>query len=77
MVNDPNNDFVRDPDEWKSGNEAITSAQRKYLSALAEKTGEEIPNINELTKAEASEWIDDLQQRTAGGEGGRRRSRSW
>jgi len=43
LADDPNYDFVRDPDEWKTGDEPITDAQREYLSALAAKAGEPIP----------------------------------
>jgi hypothetical protein len=42
LVRDPNYDFVRDPDEWETGDEPITDAQREYLSALAAKAGEPI-----------------------------------
>jgi hypothetical protein len=64
LARDPNYDFVRDPEEWKTGDEAITDAQREYLSALAAEAGEPIPeeDLNRLTKAEASERIDELQQ---------------
>lgn len=64
MADDPNFDFVRDPDEWITGEESITDAQKEYLSALAAKAGEPIPedDLNRLTKAEASERIDELQQ---------------
>jgi hypothetical protein len=64
LARDPNHDFVRDPEEWKTGGELITDAQREYLSALAAKVGEPIPeeDLDRLTKAEASERIDELQQ---------------
>lgn len=63
MTGDPNFDFVRNPDEWATGDEAITDTQREYLSALAAKAGEPIPEeeLDWLTKAEASERIDELQ----------------
>jgi hypothetical protein len=61
---DPNYDFVRDPEEWSTGDEPITDAQRDYLSALAAKAGEPMPeeDLDRLTKAEASERIDELQR---------------
>ena len=64
MAGDPNFDFVRDPDEWATGDEPITDAQRDYLAALAKKAGEPIAEeeLDRLTKAEASERIDELQQ---------------
>ncbi len=32
----------RDPDEWKTGDEPMTDAQRSYLETLCRETGEEI-----------------------------------
>ena len=52
----------RDPDDWKTGDEPMTAAQRSYLETLSHDTGE---NFNEnLTKAEASKMIDELRQRS-------------
>ena len=31
----------RDPDEWKTGDEPMTDAQRSYLETLCRETGEE------------------------------------
>jgi hypothetical protein len=61
---DANFDFVRDPDEWTTGDEPITEAQRQYLEALARKAGEPVPEeeLDQLTKAEASERIDELRR---------------
>jgi hypothetical protein len=61
---DANFDFVRDPEEWQTGDEPVTESQRKYLLALAAKNGEELPEeeLDRLTKAEASELIDELQR---------------
>ena len=55
----------KDPDEWTTGDEAMTGAQRSYLHTLAEEAGEEV--TNDLTKAEASKLIDELQERTGRG----------
>ena len=52
----------RDPDEWKTGNEPMTPAQRSYLETLCRDTGEQLDE--ELTKAEASKRIDELRQRS-------------
>jgi hypothetical protein len=49
----------RDPEEWVTGDEPMTSAQRSYLDTLAREAGEELPA--DLTKAQASEHIDRLQ----------------
>jgi len=62
-----NSNMIKDPDEWKTGDEEMTGAQRSYLQTLADEAGEEIdPN---LTKAEASKKIDELQQKTGRGGG--------
>ena len=50
----------RDPDNWVTGDEPMTEAQRSYLDTLAREAGEELPAT--LTKAEASEHIDRLQK---------------
>jgi DUF3072 family protein len=52
----------RDPDEWKTGDEPMTDAQRSYLETLARDAGEEFDE--NLTKAEASKRIDDLRSRS-------------
>lgn len=49
----------RDPDEWATGDEPMTEAQKSYLDTLAKESGEQLPA--DLTKAEASEHIDRLQ----------------
>ncbi len=56
----PQGDSTRkDPEEWVTGDEPMTGAQRSYLDTLARENGEEISA--DLTKAEASEHIDRLQ----------------
>lgn len=52
----------RDPDEWKTGDEPMTAAQRSYLETLCRETGEEFDDT--LTKADASKRIEDLRQRS-------------
>ena len=49
----------KDPEDWVTGDEPMTGAQRSYLDTLAREAGEELPA--DLTKAEASEHIDRLQ----------------
>jgi hypothetical protein len=51
-----------DPDEWKTGDEPMTDAQRSYLETLCPETGEEFDDA--LTKAEASKRIDELRARS-------------
>jgi Protein of unknown function (DUF3072) len=52
----------RDPDEWKTGDEPMTDAQRSYLETLCRDTGEEFDE--QLSKAEASKRIDELRARS-------------
>ncbi|XXS70116.1 DUF3072 domain-containing protein [Sorangium sp. So ce131] len=52
----------KDPRDWKTGDEPMTGAQASYLHTLAEQQGEEVPD--DLTKAEASEKIDELRRAT-------------
>jgi hypothetical protein len=54
--------FQRDPEEWKTGDEPMTDAQRSYLETLCRETGEEFDDT--LTKAEASKRIDELRARS-------------
>ena len=56
---------VKSPDDWTTGAEPMTGAQRSYLKTLSDEAGEEF-NEN-LTKAEASKRIELLQQRTGRG----------
>ncbi|MET3469292.1 hypothetical protein ABIC53_002773 [Microbacterium sp. 1262] len=56
---------VKDPDTWVTGDEPMTGPQRSYLDTLAREAGEELPGT--LTKAEASEQIDRLQDATGRG----------
>ncbi|MGC9669540.1 DUF3072 domain-containing protein [Planosporangium sp. 12N6] len=56
---------IKDPDDWKTGDEPPTGAQRSYLSTLATEAGEDVPE--DLTKAEASKKIDELQEKTGRG----------
>lgn len=54
--------MIKDPESWTTGDEPMTGAQRSYLHTLAEEAGEDVPE--EMTKAEASRRIDELQERT-------------
>jgi len=55
----------KDPDEWTTGDEPMTGAQRSYLKTLSDEAGE--PMDEDLTKAEASKRIDELQHKTGRG----------
>ncbi|WP_416952516.1 DUF3072 domain-containing protein [Nocardioides sp. T5] len=60
VLGGPQGDSTRkDPEEWVTGDEPMTGAQRSYLDTLAREAGEQLPA--DLTKAEASEHIDRLQ----------------
>ena len=56
---------VKDPDNWTTGDEPMTGAQKSYLATLAEEAGE--PVEDGLSKAEASKRIDELQEKTGRG----------
>ena len=56
---------IKNPEEWKTGEESMTGAQKSYLNTLADEAGEEVEE--DLTKAEASRKIDELQQKTGRG----------
>jgi len=52
----------KDPADWATGDEPMTGPQASYLGTLAQEAGVETPG--ELTKAEASRLIDELQAKT-------------
>ena len=56
----------KDPEEWVTGDEPMTGPQESYLKTLAQEAGEEVSE--DMTKAEASERIDDLQKETGRGQ---------
>lgn len=55
----------KDPDEWVTGDEPMTGAQESYLKTLSDQAGEDLDPT--LTKAEASQRIDELQEVTGRG----------
>nr|WP_308202805.1 DUF3072 domain-containing protein [Crossiella sp. SN42] len=55
----------KDPEDWTTGDEEMTGPQESYLHTLAQEAGKEVPE--ELTKAEASQLIDQLQEETGRG----------
>jgi hypothetical protein len=55
----------KDPTDWTTGDEPMTGPQASYLETLAREAGEELDG--DMTKAEASERIDELQERTGRG----------
>ncbi|HEY7770516.1 DUF3072 domain-containing protein [Longimicrobium sp.] len=57
--------MIKDPDNWVTGDEPMTGAQRSYLHPLAEEAHVEVED--DLTKAEASKKIDELKDETGRG----------
>ncbi|MFJ4045762.1 DUF3072 domain-containing protein [Microbacterium sp. NPDC089987] len=62
---DPQNPAAKDPSDWVTGDEPMTAPQQSYLDTLAREAGEELPA--DLTKAQASEHIERLQQKSGRG----------
>lgn len=56
----------KDPHDWVTGDEKMTGAQQSYLKTLSEEA--KVPVDENLTKAEASLKIDELQHVTGRGE---------
>ena len=64
---DPNSNAEKPIEDWVTGDEPMTGAQRSYLETLSQEAGEELdPN---LTKAQASQRIEELQGKTGRGQG--------
>ena len=62
MINDDQTQQLqREPEDWKTGDEPMTAAQASYLRTLSDEVGE--PFDENLTKAQASQRIDDLKSR--------------
>lgn len=60
-----NSNTQKNPDEWTTGGEPMTGAQKSYLKTLSDEAGEEFDE--NLTKADASKRIDELQHKTGRG----------
>ncbi|CAN5893764.1 DUF3072 domain-containing protein [soil metagenome] len=58
----PETSAEKPTEAWATGDEPITGPQRSYLETLARESGEQVPEG--LSKAQASELIDELQQRS-------------
>ncbi|HEV2800550.1 MAG TPA: DUF3072 domain-containing protein [Pyrinomonadaceae bacterium] len=65
---------IKNPEDWTTGDEPMTGAQRSYLKTLSEEAKVEFEE--NLTKAEASKRIDELQQQTGRGTGQEKKSQS-
>ncbi|MBK4736635.1 DUF3072 domain-containing protein [Noviherbaspirillum pedocola] len=53
---------IKDPKDWTTGDEPMTGAQKSYLKTLSEEA--HLESEEDLTKAEASERIDELRKET-------------
>lgn len=62
---EPFSNAEKDPSDWTTGDEKMTGAQASYFKTLSEEAGE--PFDDSLTKAEASQAIDSLQEKTGRG----------
>ena len=62
----PTGNAEKDPEDWVTGGEPMTGAQASYLKTLSEEADEAFDP--KLTKAEASEKIDTLQDQTGRGD---------
>lgn len=63
----PQENPEKDPANWVTGDEPMTGPQRSYVQTLAQEAGADVPD--DLTKAQASALIDELQQKTGRGTG--------
>lgn len=62
---------VKDPEEWTTGEEPMTGPQASYLRTLLQQAGQSPDNLDEsMTKADASKLIDELQEKTGRGADG-------
>jgi hypothetical protein len=53
---------AKDPSDWVTGDEPATASQRSYLETLATDSGAQVPE--QLSKADASKLIDELQDKS-------------
>lgn len=59
---------VKDPETWATGGEPMTGPQASYLQTLMQQAGKPESDFDPgMTKAQASELIDQLQQKTGRG----------
>jgi len=62
---EPTSNAEKDPAAWTTGDQPMTGAQASYLKTLCEEAGEDFDP--DLTKADASRRIDELQEKTGRG----------
>ena len=61
-MSDDTSNTQKDPEDWVTGDEAMTGAQASYLQTLSQEAGVEFDE--NLSKADASKRIDELPERT-------------
>lgn len=61
----PGSNTIKDPNDWTTGAEPMTGAQKSYLKTLSDEAKEEMDDT--LSKADASKKIDELQHKTGRG----------
>jgi hypothetical protein len=64
-MDQPQRNPEKDPSDWTTGDEPMTGPQASYLETLCREADEAFDPG--LTKAAASQRIDELQQRTGRG----------
>jgi hypothetical protein len=60
---DPSSNTEKDPDDWVTGDEPMTGAQKSYLKTLTEQAHTPEAFSEDLSKAEASKRIDEIKSR--------------
>ncbi|WP_435170494.1 DUF3072 domain-containing protein [Falsirhodobacter sp. 1013] len=58
----PTGNAEKNPEDWVTGDEPMTGAQASYLKTLSEEAKTDFDET--LTKAQASERIDELKKET-------------
>jgi hypothetical protein len=54
---------LKNPNDWVSGDDPMTGAQESYLKTLAEQAQTPDPTAPGMTKAEASQLIDEMREK--------------
>jgi hypothetical protein len=62
-----NQNPVKAPEDWTTGDEPMTGPQASYLQTLLQQAGKSEELDEGMTKAQASELIDKLQRETGRG----------
>lgn len=63
---DANDNQIKDPADWVTGDEPMTGAQASYLKTLTEQTQRPDMFDAKLSKSEASQRIDELRESRQG-----------